>query len=359
MNLFRILISALFLLLPFHFIWSQKNIHIYKKNNRYYNTKEETIKPYLFSGLKIAGKTLTNKSYLVNYMKGANLQDWYTPSQPQEKSKKPRITWIGHATFLIQLNNINILVDPIFGNLVPFLLRRTLPPGIAFKNLPHIDLVLISHNHNDHMEAVTLKKLHSRKQPPLTLVPVGTKQWFTKRKMTNVEECNWWEKRTIQNSLCITFLPAIHASRRTLFDTNKAMWGSWMIESENFKIYFGGDTAYGSHFSAIKEVFHPIDVAILPISPNEPDKLMRAVYHMNTEQAVEAFLDLGATHFIPMHWGTFKMGLDTFLSPIIRLETWWNINNKSLTNKQKHVLKIGEQLYLEGTEKNEATTSYS
>jgi L-ascorbate metabolism protein UlaG (beta-lactamase superfamily) len=254
------------------------------------------------------------------------------------------VTWIGHATFLITVAGKNILTDPIFGDLgyiVNF--KRLTPPGVALHALPPIDAVLISHNHPDHMDEATLhilEQLHS----PLFLVPQGDKLWFDKRGFKRVQECMWWDNYKLSSMVNCTFLPAIHWSRRGFFDHNRSLWGSWMIESSMphpTTIYFGGDTAYGSHFKAIAEAYPKIDVALMPIGPAEPRKLMRCS-HVNPEEAGQAFLDLGADTLIPMHWGAYHLGTEEPLVPLHRMRSWWNAYVQSKHDRRLSCLKMGE-----------------
>lgn len=244
------------------------------------------------------------------------------------------IIWIGHATFLIQTNGITILTDPIFGNL-PFL-SRMMPPGIALPKLPKIDYVLLSHNHRDHMDAASLKALKKQNHDLQFLVPQGDKAWFDRRGLSGAREFNWWDEHLISRARFV-FLPAVHWSQRGMFDKNKSLWGSWMIEGAQ-RIYFAGDTAHGIHFNHIKQNFAPIDIALMPIGPCEPHDWMRKT-HVSGEHSIQAFADLGASHFIPMHWGTFGFGTDEFDAPIKRLHSAWN---RMRLNAQLHLLKAGQ-----------------
>lgn len=260
---------------------------------------------------------------------------WFSPEKVVQRSEQLRITWIGHATFLIQVGGINILTDPIFGNPSIFF-RRIIEPGIAYAKLPPIDIVLVSHNHPDHMESSAIMRLF-RDHKPQFIVPMGNKSWFDKRKIKQVQELCWWESIHHDNSAekssyrC-TFLPAIHWTQRWINDRNRSLWGSWMIECAGKKIYFAGDTAYGSHFEAIAQEYPDIDMAIMPIGPCEPRKIMK-FSHMDAQEACQAFAQLKARHFIPMHWGTFHFGVELAQLPLERLKECWN--NSSLIKEAK------------------------
>ena len=253
----------------------------------------------------------------------------------------PLITWIGQSTFLIQIDGINILTDPIFGDLA-FLYKRFEKPGIALEDLPTIDYILISHNHRDHMEEKAL--LYLKKFNPIICVPLGNKKWFDKRGFKNVIEFSWWQDKVflaVSKNIKFSFLPAHHWSSRDVWDMNRSLWGSWMIEGDK-TIYFAGDSAYSDNYKIISDKFSTIDIALMPIGPNEPRKELDHV-HMSTEQACMAFLDLKAKNFIPMHWGTFWLASDHFDDPIVRLKTWWRNNEHSVHDKVLHIAKFGQK----------------
>lgn len=251
--------------------------------------------------------------------------------RPLHSSLVPRITWIGHSSFLIQINGYNILTDPIFGD-ISFLFPRLSPPGIALSDLPAIHAILISHNHFDHMDSTTLLSLLPtlEKSGGVVLVPEGDQAWFNKRGFTRVFSSNWWQTHLVGPQVRCTFLPAYHWSQRGLFDRNKSLWGSWMIQDDQHTIYFGGDTAYANHFSMIAKAYPSIDIALLPVAPELPSAWMKPT-HMDAHDAGQAFLDLGARHMVPMHWGTFDFGFEEYDVPIKRLTQWWNMNQNLIS----------------------------
>jgi L-ascorbate metabolism protein UlaG (beta-lactamase superfamily) len=259
------------------------------------------------------------------------------------RSQEPVITWLGHSTFLIQIAGKNILTDPIFGSL-SFVFRRLVPSVVQIQDLPEIDYVLISHNHFDHMDSKTLCGLKDRFPKMKVLVPSGDKEWFDRHLFSNVSEHMWWDEILDESRpLQFTFLPANHWSQRTLFDKNRSLWGSWMIVSGDFKIYFAGDTSWGEHFAQIGHEFNDIDVALLPVAPGEPRSWMKSS-HINAQEAVQAFIDLKAKTFIPMHWGTFHLGFDEFYAPIILLKESWRELQADLKDKNLKILKFGEMI---------------
>ncbi len=187
--------------------------------------------------------------------------------------------------------------------------------------------------------------LQLKQQFPLmqVLVPMGDKEWFDRHLFAKVSEHMWWDEiiDDQQEDLKFTFLPANHWSQRTLFDKNRSLWGSWMLQVQNFKLYFAGDTSWGSHFEQIGNAFKNIDVALLPIAPGEPRSWMKSS-HINAAEAVQAFIKLKAKMFIPMHWGTYHLGFDDFYAPIILLKQSWHDMKEQLVGKQLKVMKFGE-----------------
>jgi L-ascorbate metabolism protein UlaG (beta-lactamase superfamily) len=314
--------------------------HINK--GRFYNYKGEGYRWILLSSIVM---------YLISLLKRILSKDLYKKSLfrsdiPFKKSFVPTITWIGHSTFLIQFLNKNILVDPIFGNM-SFLFKRILPPGITLKNLPKIDYVLISHNHSDHMELKSLIYIRDKNPDMVMLVPEGNYDFLKKYGFKNIVERRWWENFNVQVDsfkIIFTFLPAVHWSFGGIFNRNKSLWGSWMLECDNFyTIYFAGDTAYSDHFKVISEKFKNIDLALLPIGPCNIRRWVKNS-HLNSEESLKAFIDLKAKEFIPMQWGTFYMGTDSLYEPLGILNFHWNKNLNKLKNLNLRTLKFGQRV---------------
>lgn len=242
------------------------------------------------------------------------------------------VTWLGHATFLIQIAGVNILTDPVFYHVSRFY-PRMVPFPINLDKLPKIDVILLSHNHMDHMDERSLKDLVTHQSK--VLVPFGDAARLKKIGFFDVHECHWKDVVTIGavDKITLTFLPAVHWSGRGVHDVNRSLWGSWLIQGGGKSVYFGGDTAYGTHFSWIKGKYPSVDIALLPIGPIEPAHLMKHS-HIGAVEALKAFDDLGARILIPMHWGTFRPASDdSFDTPINALQSHWNAEQQEEDKK--------------------------
>ncbi|WP_232698829.1 MBL fold metallo-hydrolase [Brevibacillus daliensis] len=247
------------------------------------------------------------------------------------------LTFVGHCTFILQLAGLTIITDPVWAARMG-LDKRLTAPGVSIEHVPPIDVVLISHNHYDHLHYASLRKL---KGEPLFLVPKGLKKQLLRKGFTNVQEFEWWEQ-VEHLGVAFTFIPSLHWSRRTLFDLNKSLWGGWMMESAEKNIYFMGDTGYHNHFSKIGERFS-IDYALIPIGSYEPEWFM-GKQHMTPEQAVQSFTELNAHHFIPMHYDAYRLADETPKEALDRLHANWN--TQSLDRNRLKVLSLGETLRL-------------
>jgi L-ascorbate metabolism protein UlaG (beta-lactamase superfamily) len=245
------------------------------------------------------------------------------PSAPYRREtlarETTRITWAGHASFLIETHGIAILTDPVWSDRLAGGLRRLNAPGIPWEELPRIDAVVISHNHYDHLDWGTIRRLP---RDTLFLVPGGLAPWFRKRGYGNVVEHDWWES-TLVGEVRVEFVPAHHWSRRGLWDTNKTLWGGWVVTPFGGEAtYFAGDTAYGPCFKQIGRRHPRIGAALLPVGAYAPRWYLRDV-HTDPGEAVQAFQDLGARRMVPMHWGTFPLSHEPLLEPIELTRQAW------------------------------------
>lgn len=256
------------------------------------------------------------------------------PLPPSETDPaKPCVTWINHCTFFIEIDGVRILTDPIWSKRCSPLQsigpKRTHAPPIALNDLPKIDCILISHNHYDHLDAPTVKILHEHFPNIKWIVPKGVKNWFSKRKIHNVDELNWWEESLItfrDLEIKITSVPCQHYSGRGLFDTNQTLWMGHVLEFLREKkvyktLYFVGDTAYNPFdFKKIGAKFPKIDLSLCPIGTYTPGRFMRTV-HSNPKDAVNIHQDVKANLSIGMHWKTFQLASEGIDQPPFDLYT--------------------------------------
>ena len=221
-----------------------------------------------------------------------------------EDKSRDGIVWLGHATFLIQLNGVRLITDPIFNGL-PFLKRRVALP-FPLDQLKDIDYILLSHDHRDHCDKRSLQDLLKTNRPRKILAPLKLSKvispWVGN---VPVEEAAWYQVFRTEGAE-ITFLPSRHWCRRGLFDFNRVLWGSFMIRSGEKKIYFGADSGMGSHFEEIGQLFPGIQYAMIGIGAYKPDYMMQEI-HTNPQEAMEAFRHLGSENLIPMHYGTYDL----------------------------------------------------
>lgn len=257
-------------------------------------------------------------------------EEWPSQIEPAYAKAIPRpietekmvVTFVTHATFLIQVDGLNILTDPVWSKRTsPFTFvgpKMVHPPGIDFDKLPKIDVVVISHNHYDHMDAKTIRDL-DEKFSPLFLVPLANREKLRSLGATKIEELDWWNSKEINPSLKITLTPAQHWSSRTPFDRMKSLWGSFYIEAKKHKVYFAGDTGYGPHFAEIQKKLGAPDLALLPIGAYEPRWFMKDM-HMNPEDAVLAHLDLNSKQSLGMHFGSVQLTDEAIDTPKKDLE---------------------------------------
>ena len=232
------------------------------------------------------------------------------------------ITFINHATFLIQIDGLAILTDPIwseragpFNRMGP---RRYRKPGVDFGALPKIDLVLLSHNHYDHLDKATLRNLRRAFSPTICFA-AGDRRLIRPLGFRDMHEFDWWDDTSFGDKLKITFTPAQHSSARSLHDRHKSLWGGYMIESRGRRIYFSGDTGYSTHFTDIGARLGSPDIALLPIGAYEPRWFMTPI-HCNPAEAVRAHRDLGSRQSIGMHFGTFQLTTEAIDQPVIDLK---------------------------------------
>jgi L-ascorbate metabolism protein UlaG (beta-lactamase superfamily) len=256
------------------------------------------------------------------------------------------LTFIGHSTFLIQTPLGNILTDPVYSERASPVTfagpRRVRQPAVPFEALPEIALILLSHNHYDHCDLRTLRRLDARFRP-LVVTPLQNGRLLKSAGVRRIEELDWWQE-AVTSPLPVTVTPAQHFSARTPFDRNRALWGGFVVSVNGRRIFFAGDTGYGPHFNDVRERFGVMDLALLPIGAYEPRWFMKDI-HMNPDEAVQAHLDLGAPASIGMHFGTFQLTTEGIDAPARHLAEALRAHN--VPDGRFQTLAFGESVRLD------------
>jgi N-acyl-phosphatidylethanolamine-hydrolysing phospholipase D len=257
---------------------------------------------------------------------------WPSFDRPSAPADRLTVTWVGHSTFLLQIGGLNVLTDPIWSERASPLPwvgpRRVVPPGVPFDHLPGIDLVLLSHDHYDHLDDLTVCRLEARYPGALWVVPLGLSTFLRRRGVHEIVELDWWQE-THRDPLVIGCTPAQHFSGRVPWSRDRTLWCGWTVAGGGRRLYFAGDTGYHPAFFEVGERFGPFDAVLMPVGAYAPRWVMQAV-HMNPEEAVRAFADVsqgtpsgGPSSLIPMHWGTFKLTDEPLDEPPQRaLQAW-------------------------------------
>ena len=250
------------------------------------------------------------------------------------------IAWIGHATYLIKLGNMTIITDPVFSkNAGPLIFgpKRFTEPALKLNEIPKTDIFLLTHNHYDHQDMSTIRNFPFKDAK--VLVPLKLGKYFKKYK--DVNEMDWYEEIKINDHLKITFLPAVHWSKRSLTDTNKTLWGNFLIQYKNIKILFACDTGYGNIYKEIGEKYGPIDITMINIGAYDFRPMFdKSIYHTTPEEALNVAQDLRSKKVLGMHWGTFVLSLEPIMEPPIRFKE--NAEKFGFKKKDAITFKIGE-----------------
>ena len=257
--------------------------------------------------------------------------------------KNDYIAWIGHATFLIKLGNTTIITDPLFSkNTGPLIFgpKRYVEPAININEVPKTDVFLLTHNHYDHLDVNAVRNFPHKEAKVIT--PLKLSKYFNRYK--DVNELDWYEKIKINEELKITLLPAVHWSKRSLFDTNKTLWGNYLIEYKDKKILFACDTGVGNIYKKLGDKYGPIDITFINIGaynffPIMPQK-DKSVYHTNPEEALGIARDLKSKKVIGMHWGTVILSLEPIMEPPERFKK--NAEKFGFKKDDAIVFKIGQ-----------------
>ncbi len=250
------------------------------------------------------------------------------------------VAWIGHATYLIKLGNITIITDPVFSkNAGPLIFgpKRFTKPALDLKEIPKIDLFLLTHNHYDHQDMSTIRNFPYKDAK--VLVPLNLGKYF--KNYEDVNEMDWYDHKNINSDLKITLLPAVHWSKRSLTDTNKTLWGNFLIEYKNRKILFACDTGYGNIYKELGEKYGPIDLTMINIGAyNFKPMFDKTIYHTTPEEALNVAKDLKSKKVLGMHWGTFVLSLEPIMEPPIRFKD--NAENYGFKREDAITFNIGE-----------------
>ena len=240
--------------------------------------------------------------------------------------------WVGHSTFYLNNGDLDILTDPIFSDRASPIKfagpKRLINTPLQISDINNIDIVVISHNHYDHLDIPSLKSIQKKFPNVVFLVPIGDKDLLRNYNLNNIYEFNWWESFTYKDTK-FTFTPTQHWSARGIFDRNKSLWGGWFIETDSLKLFHAGDTGYSNDFKVIKEKLGIPDFAFIPIGAYDPEWFM-GESHVNPEDAVRIMEDLGKPDSFGMHWGTFTLTSEDTLEPMERLKII--TDNKNIDN---------------------------
>lgn len=256
----------------------------------------------------------------------------------QDAGERFRLTWLGHAAFLVSLAGRNFLVDPLLSRRVAGVYPNYSPSPLGAADWPRIDAVLVSHNHYDHLDLIALRSL-PRDVP--AVVPSGLSRWFARWNRRPVRELAWWQSTEI-GGVAITIVPSRHWSRRGILDVNRSHWGGFVIESRGRSVYHAGDTAWFDGFAEIGSKFPGLAVCMLPVGSYEPGWFMEN-NHLTPEQACRAFVETGAHTFVPMHWGALRLTDESLSEPIERVEAWWRDHHPG-NGRRLARLAVGETL---------------
>ena len=255
------------------------------------------------------------------------------------------VAWIGHATFLMKLGQTTIITDPVFSkNAGPLIFgpKRFTEPALRLNEIPKTDVFLLTHNHYDHQDMMTIRRFPFKKVK--VLLPLKLGKYFTKNGYEDVNEMDWYDEIKINESLKITLMPAVHWSKRSLADTNKTLWGSFLIEYKGKKLLFGCDTGVGNIYKDIGNKYGPIDLTFINIGAYNFFPIMpykdKSVYHTNPEEALEVAKNLRSKKVIGMHWGTFVLSLEPIMEPPVRFKA--SAERYGFKKEDAIIYKIGE-----------------
>ncbi len=312
-----------------------------QSKGRYFNYKGESHLKHTLETIAL----LFTGMFRAPYNKSpSELVDMAPPAYRQDGVT---VQWIGHSTFLVQAEGMNILVDPNFEkSFIPPVFKRYTPPGISLNNLPPIDVILISHNHGDHCDVKAIK--HLARYNPLILAPQGTHKWLRNMGISNIKGNKWWDETVIKNpkdpskEIRLTFGPAQHWTQTTLGNSHKHYWGSWFIQAVGKTLYYSGDTGLKpqpgqeNYWQSIRQKFPKIHYALLPIAPEgEPYE------HLTHDDALDLMQELKIEEATPIHWGAIRTGAEQLHEPIEKFE--YAVARRRQLPGRISILKVGQR----------------
>ena len=250
------------------------------------------------------------------------------------------IAWIGHATFLIKLGDTTIITDPVFSkNTGPLIFgpKRYIPPAVNLDEIPPVDLFLLTHNHYDHQDASTIRNFPYKKSK--VIVPLKLGKYF--RNYRDVNELDWYQEIQVNEDIKVTLLPAVHWSRRGIWDMNKTLWGNFLIEYKGKKILFACDTGYGNIYKELGDKYGPIDLTMINIGAYDFRPMFdKSIYHTTPEEALNVAKDLKSKKVLGTHWGTFVLSLEPIMEPPVRFKN--SAEKYGFKKEDAIIFKIGE-----------------
>ena len=282
------------------------------------------------------------KQIKIEYPKDHVINSSQVLKELEKHSYEDYVAWIGHATFLIKLGDTTIITDPLFSkNSGPLIFgpKRYVDSAIRLNELPKTDLFLLTHNHYDHLDYSTIRNFPYKKSK--VIIPLKLSKYFTRNGFKDVNELDWYEEIKVNDDLKVTLLPAVHWSKRTLTDTNKTLWGNFLIEYKDKKIFFACDTGYGDIYKLLGNKYGPIDLTFINIGAyNFKPMFDRSIYHATPEEALNIAQDLNSKKVIGMHWGTIVLSLEPIMEPPIRFKD--NAEKYGFTKENTILFKIGQ-----------------
>ena len=252
------------------------------------------------------------------------------------------IAWIGHATYLIKLGDTTIITDPVFSkNAGPLIFgpKRYVEPALKLNEIPKTNLFLLTHNHYDHQDMSTIRRYPYKNSK--VIVPLKLGKYFTRYRFKDVTELDWYDEIKVNDNMKVTLLPAVHWSKRSLTDTNKTLWGNFLIEYKDKKIFFACDTGYGNIYKELGKKYGPIDLTMINIGAyNFKPIFDKSIYHTNPEEALNVAQDLKSKKVLGTHWGTFVLSLEPIMEPPVRFKD--NAEKYGFNKEDAIIFKIGQ-----------------